>query len=143
MQKNLQSKNMKKKSSKVIFKWKTCEEIFKSFKKNPDSLPIEGADRMAYITYSDYFATGEGTTIEIQFCWAETSQKAIEEHLNKFGYIIKSSREYFRPGILVFDYRDPKVLKLFNEIFVNGKHHFEVMHNAAFDLKLQLHWNLG
>jgi hypothetical protein len=136
-------KKKKSKSPNIIFQWKKCKEIFENFKKNSNSVPIEGTDRMAYITYMDYFATGEGTSVEIQFCWANTSEEAIEIHLNKFEYKVESERNYFRPGIIVYDYRDPKVLELFNRIFVNGEHHFELMHNAAFDLKLKLHWNLG
>lgn len=55
----------------------------------------------SYLTYLDYFATGEGRIIEVTIVYADNKKDAINKHGDTFGYC-QNMLEYYGPGIAVF-----------------------------------------
>lgn len=91
----------------------------------------------------NYFATGEGMTHEINHCWADNPQEAIEKHLKEFGNKTKSSRDYFRPGVEAMLASSKDAKKLLMRFFKDGGKMFHIMQDAAFELHMKLYWNFS
>ena len=100
-------------------------------------------EHKAYLTYMNYFATGEGMTHEINHCWADNTQEAIEKHLTEFGYKTKSSRDYYSTDVEVMLASSQKAKKLLMQFFKDGKRMFQIMQDAAFELHVKLYWNFS
>lgn len=97
--------------------------------------------RNGWVTYMNHFATGEGMTHEIQFCWAMSPQEAIEKHLDRFEY--KEDRTYFRDGVIAHDYRSEGAKALFVEFLKDGDHMFNIMQKEVFDFQFKIYWNFN
>lgn len=99
--------------------------------------------RDGYVTYMQYFATGEGMTHELQFCWADTPEGAKAKHLDKFGYKDEAARNYFGAGVVVHQYKSAEAKALFEQFFKNGDKFFYIMQDAAFDMHFKVYWNFS
>jgi len=55
----------------------------------------------SYLTYLDYFATGEGRIIEVTIVYADNNQDAIKKHGEIFKYT-QDIMDYYGLGIIVF-----------------------------------------
>jgi hypothetical protein len=91
----------------------------------------------------NYFATGEGMTHEIQFCWADNPQEAIEKHLDRFGYKDEKGREYFKVGVVAHNYKSKEAKELFATFLKDGDKMFHIMQDAAFDFQFKVYWNFS
>jgi hypothetical protein len=112
-------------------------------KKVTESEAIYDAYRDGYVTFMEYFATGEGMTQEINFCWADSPDEAINKHLDRFEVKDAQSREYFRRGITVYSHKSPQAKKLFKTYFKDGDKIFNIMQSAVFDMHFKLYWNFS
>ena len=99
--------------------------------------------RDGYVTYMNYFATGEGMTHEIQFCWADSPKEAKEKHLDKFGYKDAEGRKYFGAGVVVYQYQSKDARELLKQFLVDGEKISNIMQSAVFDFHMKLYWNFS
>ena len=97
--------------------------------------------RRAYITYLNYGATGEGSFDEINYCYADSEEGAIECHLDRFGYKEEKEREYFKVGIVVTDAKSLEAKKILARFFKDGNQMFHLMKDAAVELYFRFHTN--
>lgn len=89
----------------------------------------------------EYFATGEGFTYEVNFCFANTKKEAIEKHLDRFGVTDKAGRDYFRVGIEVQKLDSKRTKEILKSFFVMPDEIFKHLKNAGLDLHFRLHYN--
>ena len=94
-----------------------------------------------YLTYMDYSATGEGRTVELNFCFADTEKEAREKHLDKFVGDHKESRDYFGNGVLVCNIKSKQAKKLFSSIFRFGEGLHKDMVKAGIEFHLKIYFN--
>lgn len=78
--------------------------------------PLKG-----FLTYMEYFATGEGMTIEFLFSHTDTHEEAKEKHLDKFIGNQKESRDYFGAGIDVMPIESDRAYKILDHHFKNAQ----------------------
>jgi hypothetical protein len=74
----------------------------------------------AYITFMDYFATGEGRTLEINFCYADTPDEAKQKHLDRFYPNDKDAQEYFGHWVEVAKLNSKRAKTILGETFKEG-----------------------
>jgi hypothetical protein len=95
-----------------------------------------------WVTYMDYFATGEGMTIQMAMVAAKTKKEAVEKHLDLFEIEEKSIRDYFSRGVSVMNPTSHTAKKLFADYLVNG---VAVLDNLAkawsANFKFEVHYN--
>ena len=94
-----------------------------------------------YLTYMDYAATGEGRTIEFNFCYADNKKQAKERHLDRFCGDNKASRDYFGVGVAVYRIEDKKSKKLLQEVFQLGDHFHKNLVEAGIEFYLKCYCN--
>lgn len=73
-----------------------------------------------FLTYMDYAATGEGRTVEINFCLVSSEDEAREKHLDRFVGKDESSRNYFGVGVDVSPIESEKAKELLQNVFKFG-----------------------
>lgn len=110
-------------------------------KKLQKSLPKTSCYRNEYITYMEYFATGEGFTYEINFCYADTKKEAIEKHLDRFGVTDEAGRQYFGVGIEVNKLGSKRAKEILASLFTMPDSIIEHLKNAGLDLYFRFHYN--
>lgn len=84
-----------------------------------------------YITYLDYFATGEGTTVELALVHAKNKKDAVKQHLDLFEYKGIGDRKYFGKGVTVMKPTSETAKKLFAGMFDNGEKMLQSLANAC------------
>lgn len=110
-------------------------------KKLQKSLPKTSSYRNEYITYMEYFATGEGFTYEINFCYADTKKEAIEKHLDRFGVKDEAGRQYFSVGIEVNKLESKRAKEILKLIFTMPDEMIKHLKNAGLDMYFRFHYN--
>ena len=90
-----------------------------------------------FLTYMEYFATGEGMTIEFLLSFTDTAKQAKEKHLDKFVGKREESRDYFGNGIVVYPIKSPKAKALLDQYFknVDWLHHQLIAGGIDFHVK--------
>ena len=97
--------------------------------------------RGGFLTYMDYFATGEGRTIEINFCYADTKEEAKTKHLDRFYGTDEGARNYFGVGVDVMPINSKQAKDIIKNIFKFGKGlHHDLMH-AGTEFHFKFHFN--
>lgn len=103
-----------------------------------------GYYRTGYWTHMEYFATGEGVTHEIQFCYADNPQEAIEKHLDRFvGKENQDARKYFGVGVTAYEYKSADAKKLLKAYLKNGEKLFNVFQEAGCEMYMKIYWNFS
>jgi len=98
----------------------------------------------SYITFIDYFATGEGRTIELRYCQAKNKKSAIEKHLKFFEYLNEDVKNYFRYYIVAYDVNDPNLEITLKGLFEgNSEWIYKVLNKAAIDFHFKFHFNFN
>jgi hypothetical protein len=92
--------------------------------------------RAAYITYMDYFATGEGRTLEINFCYADSDKEAIERHLDRFYGKDDAGRQYFGVGVEAARVGSKRAKEVISSIFKRPQVILDALKNAG----VEFHW---
>jgi hypothetical protein len=72
-----------------------------------------------FLTYMEYFATGEGLTIEILMSMTDTAEQAKEKHLDKFVGTRQEARDYFIKGLDVYPIKSKEAKDLLDQYFKN------------------------
>lgn len=108
-------------------------------------LGSKGSGHMrAWITYMDYFATGEGQTLQLALVFAKTKSEAQERHLDAFNIKEKSTRKYFKTGISAVSPKSKTAVALFNEYFTNGEGLLRnITHAWGAAFKFEVHYNFS
>jgi len=94
-----------------------------------------------YLTYMDYFATGEGRTIEIFYALAMTEKEARQKHLDKFYPNDAAAQNYFGPGVEVMDAKSKKAKDLIKHIFKFGAGLHKDLIKAGCEFHFKFHFN--
>ena len=97
-----------------------------------------------FLTYMDYFATGEGLTIEINFCLTDTAKQAKEKHLDRFigtGNEHSDARAYFSQGIEVMRIESKKAKELLKEHFTWGEGLHKHLCEAGIEMHFKVYYN--
>jgi hypothetical protein len=100
-----------------------------------------GLYRHGYFTFMEYFATGEGFTYEINFCYADTKKEAIEKHLDRFVGDRKESRDYFGCGVAVYRSDSKKAADLIKQFFVHHEAFIKHMNAAGIEFYFKTYYN--
>jgi len=110
-------------------------------KKKLRKIPDPEMYRGGFLTYMDYAATGEGRTIELNFCYADTNAEAKQKHLDRFYPNDKRSQEYFGVGTQVMRIESKKAKELLTFFFtLGGKMHKDLV-NAGVEFHFKLIFN--
>ena len=109
----------------------------KKLRKQPDPKTY----RSGFLTYMDYAATGEGRTIELNFCYADTKEDAKQKHLDRFYPNNKSSQEYFGIGVDVMSIKSKRAKDLLGHVFRFGEGLHKDLINAGIEFHLKFHYN--
>lgn len=94
-----------------------------------------------YLTCMDYAATGEGRTIELNFCYAVNEEEAKSRHLDKFYGDDEPARNYFGVGIEVMPIKSEKAKALIKDMFNHGEGTWKVLTEATTEFHYKLHFN--
>jgi len=94
-----------------------------------------------YLTYMDYFATGEGRTIEINYCFADNKEEAKIKHLDKFSVTSDSARNYFGPCIDVMPANSKKAKDIINYMFKFGNRLHKDLTKAGLEFHFKFYFN--
>lgn len=97
--------------------------------------------RGGFLTYMDYAATGEGRTVELNFCYADTKAEALQKHLDKFYPDDKSAQNYFGVGVDVVRIESRKAKDLITDIFNHGQGMWKTMCEAGVEFHMKFHFN--
>lgn len=113
--------------------------------KKSKNIDVPVVNRNRYVTYMEYFATGEGVTHEVATCFAKNNEEAVNLHLKQFGNKTKADRDYFRPLVVALSLDDngDDVKKLLERFFTDGKQMFRLMRENTFDLHFKVYWNFS
>ena len=109
----------------------------KKLRKQPDPEMYRGG----FLTYMDYAATGEGRTIELNFCYADTKAEAKQKHLDRFYPDDKRSQEYFGAGTQVMRIESKKAKELLSFFFCHGGGVHRDLVGAGIEFHLKFHFN--
>lgn len=101
----------------------------------------ESQELKGFLTYMEYFATGEGLTIEFLLSYTKTPEQAIEKHLDKFVGERKESRDYFSKGIVVHPMKSKKARKLLDTYFKNVDWLYEQLKRGGVEFYLKYYVN--
>lgn len=91
-----------------------------------------------FLTFMDYAATGEGRTVELNFCYADTETEARRKHLEKFYPNDKSAQDYFSAGVNVMLIKSKRAKKLMGNMFRFGKGLHKTLCEAGIEFHLKL-----
>jgi len=94
----------------------------------------------------DYFATGEGRTIELNFCYCDTEEEAKEKHLDRFIGTApkdKASRDYFGLGIEVMPIKDKKAKELLMDMFNHGEGTWKTLCRGGVEFHYKFYFNFS
>lgn len=92
-----------------------------------------------YLTYMDYFATGEGRTIQFNFCYAERPEDALQKHLDRFFPKDKRAQEYFGLDVDTMLIESKEAEDLLKAYFFAGMH--EKLSEAGIEFHFSFHFN--
>ena len=87
----------------------------------------------------DYAATGEGRTIQFNFCYAEKPDDALQKHLDRFFPNDKSAQNYFGVGVDTMLIESKKAEDILKEFFYAGMH--KPLKEAGTEFHFCFHWN--
>jgi hypothetical protein len=97
--------------------------------------------RQGYLSFMDYFATGEGRTTEFNFCYADSKEEAKDNHLDKFVGERKEARDYFGSGIKVVTVKSTEAKTLLDTFFKNGELLQENLIKAGIEFHMKFYVN--
>lgn len=98
-------------------------------------------DYTPYLTYMQYFATGEGVTVQLLMSMVFSKQEAIEKHLDKYVGDRKEARDYFRNDIEVMKVDSKKAKKLMVDMFIYGEAMWEHIRKAGLTFNFEMYYN--
>ena len=96
----------------------------------------EVTDLKGFLSYMEYFATGEGLTIEYLFSLTDTPEQAKEKHLDKFVGERKEARDYFGRGIEVVPIESAEAKRMLDLHFKNVEWLQEQLSTGG----IEFHW---
>ena len=96
-----------------------------------------------YITFSDYFATGEGRTLEIQFCYADTPDEAIQKHLDRFYPKDMPAQLYFGPGVEAVLLSSQRAKEILTPAFKGVDTLLNILNNAGVEFYWKFYYNFS
>lgn len=96
-----------------------------------------------WITFMDYFATGEGRTLEINFCYANTKEEAIEKHLDRFYGQDTGARNYFGVGVEACALQSARAKEVIGSIFNKPKTVLDTLKDAGGEFFWRFHFNFS
>ena len=94
-----------------------------------------------YISFMDYFATGEGRTIEINFCYAANPREAKAKHKARFYPGNMDAWEYFGPDVEVANTESKRATRVITAIFNNPDIVLDALNKAGVELHFRFHFN--
>jgi hypothetical protein len=94
-----------------------------------------------WITYMDYLATGEGRTLEINFCYADTAKEAIEKHLDRFYGQDSGARNYFGVGVEASPLESARAKEVISAIFKKPQGVIKILRDAGGEFFWRFHFN--
>ena len=97
--------------------------------------------RGGFLTYMDYFATGEGRTVELNFCYADCEEEALQKHLYRFYPNNKSAQNYFGVGVDVFEIKSREAKDLLTDMFNRGQGMWKAMCEAGVEFHMKFYFN--
>ena len=103
--------------------------------------PIDPEELNGYLTYMDYFATGEGRTIEINFCYAATPEEAKDKHRERFYPGDMDAWCYFGIGVEVYPIDSEKAKELIGNVFRFGEQLYKDLVEAGIEFHFKCHCN--
>jgi hypothetical protein len=109
----------------------------KKLQKNPNPEMYRGG----FLTRMDYAATGEGRTIELNFCYADTKEEAKQKHLDRFCPSDPAAQEYFGVGVEVLRIESKKAKSLLEGFFKFGKGLHKDLVKAGIEFHLKIYVN--
>jgi len=89
----------------------------------------------------EYFATGEGVTYEIHFCYAYSKKEAIKKHLDRFYGNDVAAKNYFKPGVYAYKSDSKKCQDLICNVFAEGGNIYRNINSAGMDFQFRFHYN--
>ena len=92
-----------------------------------------------YLTYMDYCATGEGRTIQFNFCYAEKPEDALQKHLDRFFPNDQPAQNYFSVGVDIMLIESKEAKDLLKAFFFDGVH--KPLKEAGTEFHFCFHWN--
>jgi hypothetical protein len=98
-----------------------------------------------YLTYLQYFATGEGHTVELCLWFAANAKDAIQKHIEASFPNSLTAQAYFGPYIQAYPLRSDDAEALINEYFKHSLHIYQalVSGSGGGDFSLKLHYNFS
>jgi len=96
-----------------------------------------------YISFMDYFATGEGRTIEINFCYAANPVEAIIKHLDYFYGDDQSARGYFGIGVEAVELESKRAKEIISVIFTNPEGMIDILKRGGQELRWKFRFNFS
>ena len=97
-----------------------------------------------YITFMDYFATGEGRTIEINFCYAFTPKAAIDKHLAYFyGNDHQSAANYFGIDVEAAELESKRAKEVLRSIFKKSDSIIKTLKMGGQEFRYKFRFNLS
>lgn len=96
-----------------------------------------------FLTYMDYFATGEGRTVELNFCYADTKREALEKHGKRFYSDNADSWNYFKVGVEVLDIKKNKnkVMQILTVCIGQPDAIYKIMTEAMIEMYFKFYFN--
>lgn len=94
-----------------------------------------------FLTYMDYAATGEGRTVEINFCYADSEEEAKQKHLDRFYGSNKEAQDFFRVDVDVMRLESPEAKNLLKNVFKFGGGLHKDLLKAGIEFHLKFHFN--
>lgn len=99
-----------------------------------------------FLTCMDYFATGEGRTIELNFCYCDTKEEAKEKHLDRFiGKDPKdlAARNYFGVGVEVMKIESKKAKEVLMDMFKHGEGTWNALRKGGVEFHYKFYFNFS
>lgn len=96
-----------------------------------------------YITFMDYFATGEGRTMEINFCYAATPKEAIDKHLAYFYGNDQSAASYFGVGVEATELESKRAKEVLSSVFKHSEGVISTLKRGGQELRWKLRFNFS
>ena len=109
----------------------------KKLRKQPDPEMYRGG----FLTYMDYAATGEGRTIELNFCYADSKKEAIERHLDRFIGADAGARKYFKVGVVAHDIKSKDAKELLQDVFNHSEGMWKALCEAGIEFHMKFYFN--
>ena len=109
----------------------------------PNTMSEEVTTYKRYLTYLDYFATGEGRTIELYMVIAANEADAKKKHLDGSYPANLVAQTYFGEYISLVEFESDNGKEIFFSFFKEAAFLYESLKLGGVDLHFKLHYNLS